>query len=50
MNPVRMLLRLHPASFRERWGTALEADAHADTALSGSGQQCFGASCAHSWS
>jgi hypothetical protein len=29
MSPVRALLRLHPASFRERWGAALEADAHA---------------------
>ena len=29
MNPVRLLLRLHPAAFRERWGAALEADAAA---------------------
>lgn len=27
MNTVRLLLRLHPAAFRERWGAALEADA-----------------------
>ncbi|MBR7827854.1 hypothetical protein KDK95_16160 [Actinospica sp. MGRD01-02] len=29
MNPVRLLLRLYPAAFRERWGAALEADASA---------------------
>lgn len=29
MNPVRLLLRLHPAAFRERWGAALEAEARA---------------------
>ncbi|HET9168107.1 MAG TPA: hypothetical protein VFN97_01690 [Actinospica sp.] len=29
MNPVRLLLRLHPAAFRERWGAALEAEASA---------------------
>jgi hypothetical protein len=29
MNPVRMLLRLYPAAFRERWGAELEEDAKA---------------------
>ena len=29
MSPLRMLVRLHPAAFRERWGAELEADASA---------------------
>lgn len=29
MSLIRVLLRLHPASFRERWGPELEADARA---------------------
>ncbi|HEY3868616.1 MAG TPA: hypothetical protein VGM10_09715 [Actinocrinis sp.] len=29
MSLIRALVRLHPASFRERWGPALEADARA---------------------
>ena len=32
MSLTRVLLRLHPASFREHWGPALEADTRADGA------------------